>query len=204
MVKAKVTSNLKDLNLLVPRVRREFAIIAPDPIKRVIKNDIQSGVSPVKGKGRFIKYSPSYKQQIRGETAFRKTKDGRTFAITTKGIKGKGSRKRKQAFKEKIEDLNEVFTKFKKRVTPVSLTLSGKMIRSLIVRPSLALTNKFKMLISFTDDTAEFHNSKGAGKSGVLRRLLPTNAGEKFNTKIESTMRNLLNKSVSNIVKRFK
>ena len=203
MVKVRVKSDLKSLNLMVPRVRREFATTAPPPIKRAIQEDIRSGVSPVKGKGRFVKYSDSYKEQIRGETAFRRTKSGKVFAISTKGIKGKGSKKLRKAIKEKIEDMNEVFTKFKKRVSPVNMTLKGTMVNSLIVRPSLALTNKFKMLIQFEDPKATFHNDKGAAGKTV-RRLLPTNSGEKFNTRIDTLMRTLLNNSVSAIVKRFK
>ena len=200
MVRVKVTADLREINSLVVLVRKDFKRTAPRIIKKEIKRDIQSGVSPVRGKGRFEKYSKSYKEAIKGETAFRRTKSGKVFAITTKGVKG--SRAFKQGIKDKIFDLNEDFRKFKKKLAPINMTFSGKMIKSLFIRVR-GITRRFSMLIAFGDDVADFHNKKGAGGKTV-RRLLPTESGEKFNSRLENIIRNLLNKSVSTIVKRFK
>lgn len=61
----KIKSNLKDLKLLTKQVRKEFARRAPLRIKRVILRDILKGISPVKGAGKFRKYSKAYKKAIR-------------------------------------------------------------------------------------------------------------------------------------------
>lgn len=210
MAKVKVTADLREINQLVPRVRKSFSDTAPIPIREAIRSDIQRGVSPVKGQGRFEKYSPSYRAQIRGEAAFRTGKNGKVYAITAlknKELKSlrasKKARSQNKSIKEKIKEINKVFLSYGKRAAPVNMTLSGKMMSSLIVIPSGNFTKSLRLLIAFKDDVADFHNNRGAAGKTV-RRLLPTNQGERFNTNIDSKMRTLLNKSVASIVKKFK
>lgn len=204
-VRIKITQDLKDLKKLVPEVRKEFAVIAPPKLRQTIIDDTVSGVSPVDGKGRFVKYSKSYKDQIRGLVAFRKTKSGRTFAIDRRGIKGKGAKKKRGDLSDKISDLNEVFTKNRKSISPVNMRLEGNMFRSFIVKVKTLSTsvvvNGLTLLIGYEDPKAEYHN-EGAGQLPE-RRLLPNKAGEKFNRRINTKVRELLTKSVRAVVKRF-
>ena len=64
--------------------------------------------------------------------------------------------------------------------SPVNMTLTGEMLKSLeIVRRGDAI------LMQFDDPKAYFHNNSGAGKSRVIRRLLPDNNGERFNAVLQ-------------------
>jgi hypothetical protein len=96
-------------------------IIIPEVIKT-----IEAGNSPVKGYGRFEKYSDVYVEQMK---------------------KGKLGGKKPR---------------------PVNLTLTGKMLRSLISRDT-----KSGFVIYFTDKLAKIHSEEGAGKSKVIRKLMP-------------------------------
>jgi uncharacterized protein (DUF1330 family) len=70
------------------------------------------------------------------------------------------------------------------KVSPVDMTLSGEMMESLTAKKK---TNT--VVIEFEDKKAVYHNNQGAGKSKVIRRLLPDQNGEKFNRKLLQTMR---------------
>lgn len=199
MFKVKVKFDTPDIKRMLSFVRKEFAKEAPRVITRAITSDITSGVSPVLGKGRYPKYSESYKAQIKGEAAFLTNSKGNVFAITTKGKRGFTKEKNKIF----IEVLNEHLKINGKRLAPVNLKVTGKMIKSLFARVRGSFSSKFSMFVAFADDVAEFHNNRGAGGKTV-RRVLPTNIGEKFNSKISGIMTNLLNKSVSAVVNRFK
>lgn len=74
-----------------------------------------------------------------------------------------------------------------KKKRPVNLTLSGVLLESL----KIDSTDK-QIEISFTDELFNIHNSKGAGKSKVIRRMLPTNEGEFFNKSITLRIREIL------------
>ena len=78
-----------------------------------------------------------------------------------------------------------------KRKTPVNMKLSGEMLDSLSLK-----ANKESVTISFDDPVSEFHNDLGAGKSKVIRRLLPTNQGERFSKVIDDKVRDALRFSV--------
>jgi len=79
------------------------------------------------------------------------------------------------------------YRSFSKSRSPVNLKLTGKLLKSLQVTMK---SNKIE--ITFTDDLFEIHNSKGAGKSKVIRRMLPTNNGELFNKSITLRIREIL------------
>lgn len=62
----KSTAKLLDtanIGSLVPRLRQEFSKTGPKKFRRDILDDMNAGVSPVKGK-RWAKYSDSYKKAI--------------------------------------------------------------------------------------------------------------------------------------------
>jgi hypothetical protein len=50
--------------------------------------------------------------------------------------------------------------------------------------------------VGFADKKAIYHDKLGAGKSKVIRRLLPTRQGEKFISNIDKDIRNLARLSV--------
>lgn len=64
-----------------------------------------------------------------------------------------------------------------KNPTKVNMTLSGEMMDSMFLKDN---NSKQTILIGFTDKKAEYHNDLGAGKSRVIRRLLPNKKGEEF------------------------
>lgn len=169
---------------LIPKVRKEFSKKALVPIKRAIVQDMIIGVSPVKSFGKWVKYSQDYKDVISGKAKFRG--------------KGKGSYRTE----EKDE---EFFSKSSptKLISPVNLRHSGGLHKSLFTRTYGGLRQRFRLIIGFDNFLADIHNNRGAGKSKVVRRMLPTEKGEKFNRRITSTIREELNNAVKTIVKQF-
>ena len=169
---------------LIPQVRKEFSKKALVPIKRAIIQDMIIGLSPVNGFGKWVKYSQDYKDVISGKAKFRG--------------KGKGSYRTE----EKDE---EFFSKSSptKLISPVNLRHSGGLHKSLFTRTFGGIKQRFRLLIGFDSFLADIHNNRGAGKSKVIRRMLPTEKGEKFNRRITSTIREELNNAVKTIVKQF-
>jgi hypothetical protein len=72
------------------------------------------------------------------------------------------------------------YSQFNKRKRPVNLRLSGELLKSIYTEP----ISKTKFRIGFRDSLAKIHNSLGAGKSKVVRRMLPTKQGETFTDNI--------------------
>ena len=153
---------------LVPDVRKEFSKNGPIKIKQAINQDMIKGISPVKGGGKWTKYSPSYKKEI---------------------SKGTSSRMRAAAGG--------------KRITPVNLRLTGQLHRSLKVSTTGGFLRAFKLVVAFNDFLADIHNKQGAGKSKVIRRLLPTESGDQFNRRINDVMFDQLKKAVATVAKKF-
>ena len=60
------------------------------------------------------------------------------------------------------------YTEFGKKQRPVNLYLSGDMIRSMVLKDI-----KDGISIDFTDEKFQYHNFLGAGKSHVIRPILP-------------------------------
>ena len=75
--------------------------------------------------------------------------------------------------------------------------LTGGLIKSLRVK-----IVKRGLLISFDNFLADIHNRLGAGKSQVIRRMLPTEDGETFNRSITTRVTEVLNQVAKNIFKR--
>ena len=184
----------------VPSVNRRFAKIAEKPIRKKILDDLNAGVSPVKGEGRLAKYSDFYKDAIRGKPHL--DDSGEPFIWR--------SRPDGKPFKVYVNDgftNTDVTSKGNKSISPVNLKLSGKLHKSLSVmatsfpisgRPFLILRIQFKHFL------ADIHNRLGAGRKGVVRRMLPTESGENFNLKTQRLIRQLLTASVSFVVRKNK
>lgn len=185
----KITKDLSNLKRLVPVIKREYSRRLPRPLKQAILKDILRGTSPVKGK-RFPKYSDSYRQSIRGRVQF--------FTVS-----GGGGGKRVIAIKAgRGEKLPTIPFLLGKKISPVNLKLSGQMLRSLRVRSKGSSASR-RIEIIFDDEIAVFHNKLGAGKSKTIRRLLPTESGERFNRRITKLTLTLLSRSVSVTLKKF-
>ena len=79
----------------------------------------------------------------------------------------------------------------------VNLRLTGKMLKSLV-----AVKRRGKPLaIEFKDDKAAYHNTTGPrGNKKKIRRMLPDERGEEFNSKITGLLSNVLQKSVFKVI----
>jgi hypothetical protein len=88
------------------------------------------------------------------------------------------------------------YTNFGKQKRPVNMTLSGKMLKSIFTR-----FTKRGIEVGFDDPLADIHNSQGAGKSKVIRRLLPTEKGEKFKSSITLRIREVLTNVMKDVLK---
>ena len=142
----------------IERSTKKWSITAGPELKRNIKANLEVGLSPVKGHGRFVGYSESYRKKI----------------------------------------MDGEYDHFNKKLRPVNLKLSGEMYKSLSVR-----SVKNGVQVSFKDPKAVYHDRLGAGKSKVIRRLLP-GKGEQFSkTVIDPVMKKLDNEIKTNLKKIF-
>ena len=82
------------------------------------------------------------------------------------------------------------------RARPVDMTGpppdGGKMIRSLTVRQR----RQGQVIIEFKSQTAVWHDQEGAGRSKVIRRLLPSNRGEEFDSTTSRIINAILRRAV--------
>jgi hypothetical protein len=170
---------------LIPKIRKEFSKKGLTPIKRAIVQDMIIGISPVNGVGKWVKYSQSYKDVIDGKATFRKGKSGKTL-VTNK--------KDEEFFRRSSP------TKLK---SPVNLRHSGGLHKSLFTRTYGGVKARFRLIIGFEHFLALIHNNQGAGKPKVIRRMLPTEKGEKFNKTITKAILKQLDNAASTIAKQF-
>ena len=92
-----------------------------------------------------------------------------------------------KSYKEQIRRGKGKFAN--KDIRPINLTLSGDLLKSIKGRP---IANGFT--IWFSDKKAKWHDKEGAGRSKVIRRMLP-NDNEKFNQVITRAIDNLFKKT---------
>lgn len=92
-----------------------------------------------------------------------------------------------------INQMKTIYKQYSKKQRPVNLKLTGKMRDSLKISPS-----GDGVLIKFTDKKADFHNFLGAGKSHVIRAMLPL-GGQNFSRVITSKITNLFTKIFESI-----
>jgi hypothetical protein len=148
-VKINIKKSLA-LGTLIPDIAKEFTKDSSRAaLKLVIREFINSGKSPVKGKS-FKKYSKDYAK-----------------------LKGKDA--------------------------PVDMTVTGNMLNSLVVSQG---SNGRSLRIYFRSVIAKYHDVMGAGVNKIIRRLLPTNAGERFKAAITKLIKALVNNSVDKAVKK--
>ena len=180
-------------NGLTKKVMKEFSKRGPIKVKQAIVQDMIKGISPVKGGGKWKKYSELYKAQIRGEALLDENGEWVVFRYI-------GGKPRKIVVDSKKLDRNHLQEKASptKKISPVNLRLSGELHRSL-----KAFTKRKALVIQFKHFLADIHNRLGAGKSKVVRRLLPTNKGEQFNRRINTVIFDELKKAVDKVAKQF-
>lgn len=82
--------------------------------------------------------------------------------------------------------------RFGKKQRPVNLQLTGKMLRSIRSRETRAGYS-----VWFTSSLAEIHQTKGAGKSQVTRKLLPAESGQEYSRVITRKILSLYNRIFS-------
>ena len=170
---------------MIEAIRKDFAKTAPKQIRQTLLRDVTKGISPVKGQGKFKKYSKSYKNVIWGRGMFRKF-GGKTVYI------------------EGVPDETILSAASpKKKASPVTLRLTGQLHNALKVFTSGDYRSKFRLNFDWRDFLADIHNRRGAGKSKTVRRMLPTNSGEEFNKEITDDILTRLKKSVARIVDRL-
>jgi len=140
---------LRKIELTVPLEMRSKFKQAADLMKEDIVKTIERGNSPVKGNKRFVDYSDNYKSAIRGEKAWRATPTGKPF---------------------QINPMSEDYEKFKgKRLRPVNMKLSGRMLKSIAARFNLR-----GFTIYFTSKLAKIHSTEGpSGKRDAIRKVAP-------------------------------
>lgn len=89
-------------------------------------------------------------------------------------------------------------TQPKTTTSPVNLTLSGQMLNSFEVKK----TPK-GISMEFPDELAKYHNELGAGKSKVIRQMLPR-GNQEFKASITKQLIDLLKQAVETIVAKIK
>lgn len=200
---AKTFKNLgKDIGKqLSDKIRREVKqtwwkrLGSGNVLVNLVREIIQKGIIPVRGFGsRFVKYSDTYIKQINGELKFFTNKStGGVFPVLPPGkVKkdkasgaeftplGKGGKAQRVKFEKGLG--------VGKKRSPVSMTLSGDMMKSLNFNPS-------RGVLGFKDEKAAWHND-GQGKLPE-RRLLPDREGERFNQRIEKRLKDELSEAIN-------
>jgi hypothetical protein len=175
-VPIKIKTDLRTLQKFTDGVRKKFnQEISKGESGRTLIDEIvrliRKGVSPVNKEGRFKRYSQSYRDAIDGKVRFWTSKTGQVIAA-------------KPPRRERFE---LGFGEGKKK-SPVSMTRSGKMLRSLTAR----LSGKSVFLV-FDDKKAVYHDM-GTEKMPA-RRLLPRD-GERFTDRLTQVVVRALRKAV--------
>ena len=81
------------------------------------------------------------------------------------------------------------YTVFNKKLRPINLTLSGKMLRAIKGR----VTDK-GIAIWFASPIAKYHDDLGAGKAKTVRRMLPKE-GEDFKAAVKERAAEIIGKA---------
>lgn len=192
--------------LFIAKVQTDFYKGAAELLPIVIQDTILKGISPVQGVGRFTKYSQSYIDQIEGRVQFRFI-NGKAVPFTPK-TKIKRESLYGTAFNAGAKKGQNLHDRYKKGTTskisysktfgkglgvgklksPVNMSVTNSMLNSLAAKATAYYTEIF-----FTSPIAKFHNDLGAGKSKVIRPLLPSKSGQRFTALINKKLNDLLN-----------
>lgn len=157
----------------VPKAIEAWSVPAQEEAKRLIVETIKRGQSPVMGgrgqtggTARFVDYSPMYKELITHAGVAKKAEK----ALGVPGL-ALSNASTKGIFENTYKDI----VTYGKKLRPINLTLTGKMLDSI---KSRNIPNGFE--IWFTDKKAVWHTIEGVGKSRVKRKMLPVDPGDEF------------------------
>ena len=85
-----------------------------------------------------------------------------------------------------------------KKNRPVNLTLTGKMLNSLIDR-----TTKTGFVIYFTSKLAKIHSEEGAGKSKTIRKIMPkTGSSESWKESVVRPLKSFIKSLIEKQLKK--
>jgi hypothetical protein len=88
------------------------------------------------------------------------------------------------------------------RARPIDMTLSGDMLKELDAEVT---SRKGNFRLTFGNNpTAAYHNDLGAGKSKIVRRLLPSKPGESFAIGLNKLILKIANNSANYATKKQK
>lgn len=112
------------------------------------------------------------------------------------GKKNTGGKSRFQKYSQSYIDTFGTASAPNKKERPVNLNLTGALIKSLSVQKK-----KDYVEVEFKDEKAVWHNDEGAGKSEVIRRLLPTGENEEFSRNIQNKIVEALSEAIKSVIK---
>jgi hypothetical protein len=119
------------------------------------------------------------------------------------GTARKANRRNKQFVKKLHDQFLQQAKGGRKQTSPVNMLLSGGMRESFKVVVSPNIVRGLMLSFSYTNKLADIHNRRGAGKSKVVRRILPTRSGERFNRRIEAVIFEQLQKATDIVAKKI-
>ena len=82
-----------------------------------------------------------------------------------------------------------------KKQSPRNLELTGEMLKSI-----KSVKARDYLRVWFSDKKAKYHNEEGAGKSKVIRRMLPKD-GEEFSRNIQNKIVEALGEAIKSVIK---
>lgn len=102
-------------------------------------------------------------------------------------------------YKEQIKKQKGKFKDHGKRIRPVNLKLTGGLHESVRSRAI-----KFGVVIWFESELAKYHDKLGAGKSKVIRKMLPSESGQEFSRVIHKGILERLKQAILESIKKGK
>lgn len=148
-----------------------FSLVLEEVSLSSVKVDFSEGFKQIR---KFSSLGTSMAAEVLKEEVVKEISEGRS------PVKRAGGRFRAYSASYKKAIDKGRYNQFNKRKRPVNLRLSGKLLESIYTEP----ISKTKFRLGFRDSLAKIHNSLGAGKSKVVRRMLPTKQGETFTDNI--------------------
>jgi hypothetical protein len=98
---------------------------------------------------------------------------------------------------KKFKQYSNSYAELKGKKAPVDMTVTGDMLDSLEVK-----VDSEKLVVEFTSPIAKYHDIDGAGKSKIIRRLLPKQGSERFRSDIVKAIKEFVTKAIDRVVKK--
>jgi hypothetical protein len=154
-----------------------------DQLRLILNRSLRGAVKQIQSEAARADYSPMIKE---------------IKSLISKGVSpvaGIGRFVRySKSYRDAIKAGHKSLEEKKNQTSPVNMKLTGEMLNSLDT-----VQRSGKVFIEFGDDKAAFHNNSGAGKSRVIRRLLPDAEGERFNASLEAKFTQIIRRIVKKL-----